>query len=1130
MTEQDKPERAAHARVRFRRHDLPALDHLPSAATGVSMARPRRSAVRRSLRVASFAMVSLSLVAMLAIGALWIAINAGFGRERIILETERTLARIYGFPVKASLGGTTLSFDGGRYIAVEVKDVDIRRSDSGTPLTAASAIRLGIRPLPLLSGDIRIGSVRIDNAHAGKELATGGDGDMLAVIKDANGLTDPDRIAAAIFDAASAVFARLDEAGTKRIALNSTKLHIAGTAHDISRLVMTRANPGVMDIDLVSSSDGKDYTLKASAKRSRDGAITALDGIFTLSSFQLKGGEITGVELGPVTVALNGSETARGAGQRLTAKVTVEDYVAAIEHPAELSGNLTVTAGLQQGSGKVEFSTGLLQVNNSRFPFSGALGPDPTSESQGHSPRYRFELVTNDSRLSPMDTAEPAITLGARLAGQIIPSAATLNLSDLVVRTSGGEVVGTLRLVFGDSAPAIFLAIRSKDIPVAHAKQLWPWLSAPKARQWVVRNLFDGTLASASLELASGPGRLTDGIAFNSEEIHGEFIVKGTRFDIAGELPPVRDADGRVTFAGNDVDITLEKGTAWLQSGRTVATTGGQMLIKDAHLDTVIGKLDLDVAGDAAAIVELASRKPIDAGEKLGIGPEKFTGTAKGKVLAAIPLEDDVRVADIDWSVALEASNLSIDEDFDGQKLTSADASISIDPKAAHITAKGKLNGVDARIAIVEPLEAGAVKASQDVTLELSSKALATMAPGLDGILSGPVPVKMVSANGSRSIEADLAKATLSVPWIGWTKGAGIPATARFVLDSKGRNATIRDLRIDGKTFSVAGSISLVDDSVSSVEMSKVRLNRDDDFAMSMTRGSGGAMTISLRGAAMDARALIRQFSADRDEVLAKADRRPLKISAKLDRVIGFDGEVLSNVRMDYQGTGDTPTAANMTGVTGKGSAVRLSMTGGANRSMEMNTGDAGSLLRFMDIYGRMRGGDLKVAMFGAGKGPLKGQIDVTDFMLVDEPRLASLVAKPAPQSDGQSLSTAVKKDIDVSKVKFERGFVMVEKGEKYLSMERGVLRGPLIGTTFQGKLYDERGRMAVTGTFMPAYGLNRIFGEIPILGFVLGNGRDRGLIGITYKLAGDAKSPDLQINPISVIAPGIFRSIFEFR
>ncbi|WP_312472951.1 hypothetical protein, partial [Brucella sp.] len=95
--------------------------------------------------------------------------------------------------------------------------------------------------------------------------------------------------------------------------------------------------------------------------------------------------------------------------------------------------------------------------------------------------------------------------------------------------------------------------------------------------------------------------------------------------------------------------------------------------------------------------------------------------------------------------------------------------------------------------------------------------------------------------------------------------------------------------------------------------------------------------------------------------------------------------------------------------------------------------------------------------------------------------------------------------------------------------LSKGVVRGPSVGTTFQGTLYDQRGNMSITGTFMPAYGVNRIFGEVPIFGALLGNGRDRGLLGITFKLEGSAKQPQVMVNPISIIAPGIFRSIFEF-
>ena len=52
----------------------------------------------------------------------------------------------------------------------------------------------------------------------------------------------------------------------------------------------------------------------------------------------------------------------------------------------------------------------------------------------------------------------------------------------------------------------------------------------------------------------------------------------------------------------------------------------------------------------------------------------------------------------------------------------------------------------------------------------------------------------------------------------------------------------------------------------------------------------------------------------------------------------------------------------------------------------------------------------------------------------------------------------------------------------------------------------------------------------MPLFGPLLGNGRDRGLIGVTYRLRGNANKPTLNINPLSVVAPGIFRSIFEYR
>ena len=197
-------------------------------------------------------------------------------------------------------------------------------------------------------------------------------------------------------------------------------------------------------------------------------------------------------------------------------------------------------------------------------------------------------------------------------------------------------------------------------------------------------------------------------------------------------------------------------------------------------------------------------------------------------------------------------------------------------------------------------------------------------------------------------------------------------------------------------------------------------------------------------------------------------------------------------------------------------------------RTPWISSTDAGAVLRFLDLYEHMRGGTIDVVLAGKGGG-LAGQIDARNFIIENEPRLKSLVAA-APAPNQPSLNQAAKRQINTSRARFDRAFAMVDKSPDSLRLERGVIRGAEIGATFQGMLYDANGRISMTGTFMPAYGINRMFGEIPLIGQILGNGRERGLFGITYKLTGDAKNPQLQVNPISAIAPGIFRSIFEFR
>ncbi|TGW04308.1 hypothetical protein EN788_53385, partial [Mesorhizobium sp. M2D.F.Ca.ET.145.01.1.1] len=157
----------------------------------------------------------------------------------------------------------------------------------------------------------------------------------------------------------------------------------------------------------------------------------------------------------------------------------------------------------------------------------------------------------------------------------------------------------------------------------------------------------------------------------------------GARFDTAGRIPPIRDAVGVVGFHGNDVDISLSSGTVFMPSGRVVAASNGTLTVKAANRPPVIGALDIDVAGDASAVAELASYEPINAMRHVGLLPEDLSGSVTGHVKADIPLQSGVDTARLDWLVSLDYTGLSLAKPFEGQAVTNADGSITVDPQKA---------------------------------------------------------------------------------------------------------------------------------------------------------------------------------------------------------------------------------------------------------------------------------------------------------------------------------------------------------------------------------------------------------------------------------------------------------------
>ena len=102
------------------------------------------------------------------------------------------------------------------------------------------------------------------------------------------------------------------------------------------------------------------------------------------------------------------------------------------------------------------------------------------------------------------------------------------------------------------------------------------------------------------------------------------------------------------------------------------------------------------------------------------------------------------------------------------------------------------------------------------------------------------------------------------------------------------------------------------------------------------------------------------------------------------------------------------------------------------------------------------------------------------------------------------------------------------DKSPGRVVLRDGVVRGPVLGATIDGMIDYSRDELHLRGTLVPLYGPNNLLGQLPILGLFLG-GEKEGLVGITYEVVGHPGNPVLRINPISALAPGLLRKVFEF-
>jgi hypothetical protein len=689
---------------------------------------------------------------------------------------------------------------------------------------------------------------------------------------------------------------------------------------------------------------------------------------------------------------------------------------------------------------------------------------------------------------------------------------------------SNGEIgiAGTGSVDYS-AEPRLTLGFAGTPMSASALKRMWPILIVPEVREWVIERVERGSLQRIEVGVNSpvrnlsrrGPPIPDDGLAVN-------IVASGVTLHPVDELPSVRDADLKAHVTGRTATVTIGQGVSDTPAGRKLNISDFVFEVPDMAPKPMPARIKFRIDGPVPAAAEiLASDRLSDLSGTL-IDPNSSSGKLSAVITLGLPVKGSLTKADTTYAVTADLSGFAADKLVMNQKLEANTLKVVANNQGYQVKGDVKING---QLASLDYRKAAEGDADVKVQATLDEAGRARLGFDLGSAVTGVVPLKLVGkigGDGSRmGIEADLTSLKLDNILPGWVKLAGKSSRAVFNVVQKPQSTRLEDIVVDGGGVSIKGSVEIDQNGdLISANFPTYSPSEGDRTTLKAERGADGVVKVTMRGDVFDGRGFLKSaISGKETDAKNKTRNIDFDVDLKLGVVAGFSGEPLRALDCKISRRNGVIKSFALSGKLGRDTPLTGDLRGRAQgrEVIYLETSDAGAFFRYTDFYSKMVGGQLQLAMDPPTVEPStrEGLINVSDFSIKGEAALDRLAAGgPAAVQNGVSFSRV--------RAEFTR-----QSGQ--LTIREGVLKGPMIGGTIEGSI-DSANQVRMSGTFVPMYGLNNMFGQIPVLGLIIGGGSNEGLFAVTYEVVGTTDKPVLRVNPISAILPGVSRKIMEFN
>jgi hypothetical protein len=1119
---------------------------------------------RFMLRVLYGAAICFAVVMIAALGLWW---RLSSGPIELNLATPWLKAAIeenFGGNHSVAVGGTQLERDAKGRTSLRLRDIVVRDAD-GTVVASAPKAEVGLSGRSLLMGRLRAQSLNLVGAEMSVRIETDG---RLTVFAGADkrpiAVAEPTKpvIASpgpneqalpgtpalrAEFENLATLMARVDAVGEsgldghdlRELGLKNGNLIVDDRRNgkqwkfDGINVSLTRPRQGGVIFRLESDNEERPWVITAAMRPLSEGMramgiearkVSTRDLILAL---RLNTGNFD-IDI-PLSASVRAEISREGVPQAVQGQLVAEAGTIVDQSNDKLNVNIDhadfrFNWDNRRNSLLVPFQ---VQSGGNQFTMRAAFEPSPDQSGTWLLDVSRGDTVIDPIIFAPLGDEEGLSINRIAVRARIDTARKRIDLeqgdfSRVDTRPSHNVGVAVTGRFDYSGEPHVAFGVACTRMPVSAMKRIWPIFAAADVRAWVEEHISGGMVeraviaGNAPLEVFKhdGPPTPDDGLSVDIE-------TSGTTVRPIATLPAIRDADLTLRIVGRNAVVNIGRGTAEVATGRKLNVAGGVFEVPDTHPKPVSARAAFRIDGTMPATAALLSSEGLRDTVGITLDPASTRGTVTAQVAVNMLLGRTAPKDSSTYTINADLVNFAAERMLLGQKVEASLLKTTATNDGFQIKGDVKINGTAATIDVRKQKDDTDAELHLQATIDEAARRRLGM--DLGTAVTGAIPVKVVGHVGDNandeglSIEADLTPVKIDNLLPGWVKQAGRPARATYVLMKTGKTIRFDDLSIDGSGATVRGSVEFdSNNEISSANFSVFALSEGDKATLRADRAGDGTLRVAMRGDIYDGRNFVKSSLSGASVDKNKPKQVDLDLDIKLGTVAGHDGETLRGLDLKMSRRSGHIRSFAMSSKIGRDTPLSgdLRMRSRDNHQVIFfETDDAGALFRFTDMYPRMYGGQMWVAMDPPTQEqtPQIGTLFIRRFAVRGEPALEKVVSG-APNAAGTS-------GVDFSEMRAD-----FTRFPGKMSVREGVVRGPLVGATVEGNIDYVRDEVHLRGTFVPFYGLNNMFGQIPIVGLFLGGGNKEGLLGINYEAVGPPSAPRITVNPVSAIAPGLLR------